>query len=229
MRTYTTCPGCGEMRLHTGRRARTHARCTDPYQADYDLEDDFLAAAEAGRDNVADALAARLDALDAGPPQFRAAAHAYAAWGWPVFPLIPGTKIPAIRHGFKNASTDPARIDEWWQRSPTANVGLPTGIRFDVLDVDFRHGGLGGWLALRDSTAMPDAHGVASTAHNGLHILLPPSGLGNHAHIGGQPGLDYRGAGGYIVAAPSVLADGRRYLWDIAPSPLVTRAPAGRP
>src|SRR5207248_2501158 len=33
-------------------------------------------------------------------------ALAYARRGWPVFPCLPGQKIPATTHGYKNATTD---------------------------------------------------------------------------------------------------------------------------
>jgi hypothetical protein len=38
------------------------------------------------------------------------------------------------------------------------------------------------------------------------------TGLGNGARI--APGIDYRGRGGYVVAAPSIV-DGRRYGWVV--------------
>lgn len=223
MHTYTTCPGCGDILEYRGRRHRTHPGCADPQQWEHDLEDEFLAAAEAGRDDLADQLGGQLDAIDDHPPRLADAAMVYAAWGWPVFPLKPGHKTPYRRsRGYKDATTDPGRIRAWWAAAPDANIGIPTGLAFDVLDVDFRHGALQPWLALRESPAMPDAHGIASTGHNGMHVLLTPAGLGNHAKMGGWPGLDYRGAGGYIVAAPSVLDGGRSYAWDVKPSPAIT-------
>jgi len=35
------------------------------------------------------------------------AALAYARYGWPVLPVIPGEKAPLTRHGYSEASTDP--------------------------------------------------------------------------------------------------------------------------
>ena len=34
----------------------------------------------------------------------------YARRGWPVFPCRDGSKEPATRHGFKDATTDPGTI-----------------------------------------------------------------------------------------------------------------------
>jgi Bifunctional DNA primase/polymerase, N-terminal len=41
-----------------------------------------------------------------------------------------------VSHGVKDATTNRARIMAWWTRHPQANIGLATGHRFDVLDVD---------------------------------------------------------------------------------------------
>jgi Bifunctional DNA primase/polymerase, N-terminal len=65
------------------------------------------------------------------------AARIYARQGIPVFPLAPGTKVPLISaehggRGLHDATTDVSRIDAWWTACPAANIGLRTGIRFDV-------------------------------------------------------------------------------------------------
>jgi hypothetical protein len=54
-------------------------------------------------------------------------------------------KHPLVRHGVKQATTDPEVLGRWWHRWPQANVGLATGIIFDVLDID----GPAGLAALR--------------------------------------------------------------------------------
>lgn len=228
MRLYTTCPGCGDYILALGPQRRpTHALCTPPPDPAAHLEADFLAAAAAGDDDTADRIQASLDRLDqrdTTAPRLREAALAYANWGWPVFPLRPGQKTPYARsHGYRDATTDRDTVRTWWTRAPWANIGLATGNLFDVLDVDFKHGAMACWPDLRDSEAMPAVHGLASTASGGLHVFLMPAGLGNHTNMGSRPGLDYRGRGGYVVAAPSVLADRRRYMWTVPPSPLITR------
>ena len=61
-----------------------------------------------------------------------------------------GSLVP---HGVKDATTNRARVLAWWTHHPQANIGLATGQRFDVLDVD----GPTGARAIRSprSPAMP--------------------------------------------------------------------------
>jgi hypothetical protein len=71
----------------------------------------------------------------------------YARRGWPVFPCGPGTKKPATRHGFHDATPDPEQIRSWWHRVPAANLAIATGRSGpDVLDVD-QHGSAGSGYA----------------------------------------------------------------------------------
>ena len=67
-------------------------------------------------------------------------ALAYARRGWPVFPCLPGQKIPATTHGFRDATTDEQQITAWFTRHPDRNLAIATGAPGpDVLDVD-QHG-----------------------------------------------------------------------------------------
>lgn len=229
MRIYTRCadPGCDDPLLWLSPRATTHAGCTDPHADLLQTERAFLAAAETGDDTRADELLATLDAAEAAasqqPPRLAEAAEWYASWGWRVFPLQPEGKEPLPgSHGFKDATTDRDRIRAWWRTHPRANIGVPTGVCFDALDVDFPRAAPV-WPELRESDAMPTVHGISLTAHGGLHVLLQPTGGGNFADAARArlAGLDYRGRGGYIVVPPSRLADGR-YAWHAKPSPHIT-------
>jgi hypothetical protein len=53
---------------------------------------------------------------------------------------------------------------------------------------------------------------VVATA-KGYHYFVQPTGLGNRAGV--LPGVDFRGAGGFVVAPPSVHPSGTRYRWII--------------
>jgi hypothetical protein len=61
------------------------------------------------------------------------AALAYARRGVPVFPCEPGAKRPLTRNGHWDATTDPRVIERWWKRWPSANVGVPTGKKSDLV------------------------------------------------------------------------------------------------
>jgi Bifunctional DNA primase/polymerase, N-terminal len=106
-----------------------------------------------------------------------------------------------VPHGLKEATTNRARVLAWWTRHPLANIGLATGHRFDVLDVD----GPEGEAAIR---AFAAEHGLQSsgplvrTGGGGWHYYLAPTGLGN-AHPRDLAHVDWRGRGGYVVAPPS--------------------------
>lgn len=74
-------------------------------------------------------------------------ALAYARHGWLVFPCRSGSKEPATRHGFHDATTHDDQIRAWWNRQPTANIGIATGQPGpDVLDID-QHGQAGNGFA----------------------------------------------------------------------------------
>lgn len=151
------------------------------------------------------------------------AALSYAAAGWPVFPCIHGTKRPAVPRGFRAATTNVDVVAAMFTGKRAPNLATPTGILFDVLDLDRKPGGpdathlvdqlrAEGWL---DGLA-----GVATTRNRGLHLYFPASG----SPSGSIPrlGVDFKGAGGYVLLAPSwVPADfptlGGTYQWDHFP------------
>src|SRR6266702_2013921 len=134
-------------------------------------------------------------------------AQAYARHGWPVFPCQPGSKEPATRHGFLDATTDPGQIDWWWRRQPDANLGVATGTPGpDVLDVD-QHGQAGnGFAALNRlirAGLAANSSAVIRTPGGGLHLYF--TGSGQRSGKLPRHHLDFRAHGGYILAPPSVI------------------------
>jgi hypothetical protein len=147
------------------------------------------------------------------PAALAAAALWYASHGIAVFPLQPGGKVPITRNGFKDATTDEAAVRAWWARTPQANIGSPTGIRSDVIDVD----GPKGYASLAGLEAAGFAPNVLAFARTprGLHLHVAVSGGGNTT--GWYPGIDLRGRGGYVVMPPSRADDGRAWRWAAPP------------
>jgi hypothetical protein len=164
------------------------------------------------------------------------AALGYAARGIPVYPVhwprpISGgaslacscprgpacdrpAKHPLLRHGAKDATTDPGRLGRWWRRWPQANVGLATGIVFDALDID----GPAGLAALRQlqQAAGPSRPGpLVATGGGGWHHWFTPTGLGNRPPRG-LAHVDWRGRGGCVLAPPSRHISGRSYRWLVS-------------
>jgi len=119
-----------------------------------------------------------------------------------------------VPHGLREATTNRARILAWWTAHPQANVGLATGHRFDVLDLD----GPAGVAALRQFAAehgitLPERGPVVRSgrAEAGWHYYLAPAGLPRRPRL--LEGVDYQALGGYVVAPPSRHATGHRYTW----------------
>jgi hypothetical protein len=132
-------------------------------------------------------------------------ALAYACCGWPVFPCLPGQKIPATRHGFQDASTDEQQITEWFGRGFTWNLAIATGTPGpDVLDVDQHDSAGNGYSAfatLEHAGLVEGAKAYVRTPAGGMHAYF----AGSDQHNGRLPRhhLDFRSRGGYILAPPS--------------------------
>ncbi len=132
---------------------------------------------------------------------------AYARRGVPVFPCEQGAKTPLTQNAHWDATTDSRVIERWWQRWPSANVGVPTGKKSGVavLDVDVDDGGLESLAKLERAGAPTPKTARARTGGGGIHVFFRyPWGteIRNSAGLLG-PGLDVRCEGGYVVVPPS--------------------------
>lgn len=127
-----------------------------------------------------------------------------AAAGFAVFPLRPGSKKPYSGEGVSVATTDAARIRQWFAERPQMNFGVSTTDRV-VLDVDVKHG-QPGLETLEKLGALPDTLQVV-TPSGGLHIYFDLFHAGQ-SDLG--PGVNVRSFNGYVVGPGSVV-DGRPY------------------
>lgn len=133
-------------------------------------------------------------------------------------------KHPRIKAWTDQASTDPQSIHDWWQKWPSANVGVATGLKSGlvVVDVDPRHGGDDSLLALiQQHGALPETV-EAITGSGGRHLFFQHPGGAPMRNMAGTllgPGLDFRADGGMVVVAPSRHASGTTYCWEASSRP----------
>jgi len=141
-------------------------------------------------------------------------ALAVAAKGKPVFPCA-ADKRPLTTNGFKDATTDAQRINDWWQQHPQANLGMPTGLGSGVvvLDVDMdTEKAVDGEAALAELVSQ---HGplpktlMVKTPRGGRHIYFQhPGGKVPCSTSKVGRGLDVRADGGYVLLPPSQTTKG---------------------
>ncbi|WP_328927661.1 bifunctional DNA primase/polymerase [Streptomyces sp. NBC_00190] len=169
------------------------------------------------------------------------AAFTAAERGWPVFPLRPGTKVPALHGEAKcprtgpctaghakpeqRATTNPQRIRSAWAEAPY-NVGLATGpAGLVVVDLDppkpsdppSTHSGAVILLALSRTVGetIPRSYTVA-TPSGGTHLYFTaPDGppMRSTQDILGRH-IDTRAWGGYVVAPGSTTPAGTYTVTD---------------
>lgn len=153
------------------------------------------------------------------------AAVAYARDGWPVFPLQGKTPLKDS-NGHKDATRNIEKIQLWWQKYPTANIGLATGSisGLIVLDVDPHHGGHASFKELENRYGQLPKTRMSRTGHGGLHRFYQHPNDGkrypNTVELEGLPGVDVRGDGGYVVLPPSKLYGRLSYIWGDTQIPI---------
>lgn len=137
------------------------------------------------------------------------AARQLAADGQPVFPCRTEgdrAKRPFTRNGFKDATVNGDQIKAWWQQHKGAAIGVPTGVLWDVLDVDVKNNEDGRLHLprLRTLGLLNGCKRVVRTPSGGFHLYFTASpGLKNKANR--TLGLDVRSAGGYVLAPTSYI------------------------
>jgi putative DNA primase/helicase len=152
---------------------------------------------------------------------FLDAALALAKLGFAVFPVVPGSKKPLIEEWQHRATTNLLDIIHWWNaQCPNANIGIATGAKsgVTVLDVDEKASKNGGATLLGFIAKFGEFPNtlMQRTPSGGAHYFFKyVPGVANSVEKLGS-GLDIRGEGGYVVAAPSVLTgeESGAYKWE---------------
>lgn len=140
-----------------------------------------------------------------------AAAWAASRLGLRVFPLVPGTGLPALKAWPDYATADEDQIREWWTwEYPGYGVGIACGPESGVwvLDIDVKHG-VSGFSTLFELKRLHQMYGASgftktmtvSTPSGGAHIYFTWSegvanSTGDTNRLG--PGLDVRADHGYV-------------------------------
>jgi hypothetical protein len=178
-------------------------------------------------------------------PDMLTAALEYAQQGWAVLPLHTPTsngcscqrgpsctavgKHPRTRYGLSDATTDQQQIKAWWGTWPEANIGILTGVESGlvVIDVDDHESGKGSRSLAEIEQSLGEPL-VTLTAQTGrgkhLYFAHPDGNVPNSIQKLAQ-GIDVRADGGYVVAPPSLHANGSRYTWLNAEQELAELAP----
>lgn len=169
----------------------------------------------------------------------RSAALEYASRGWRVLPLhsvaggvcscgrpdceSPG-KHPRTRNGSRGASNNPIVVADWWESWPDSNIGIATGKESGIVVVD-----------VDGPTDLEFPESATVKTGRGYQIYYEATGDVSNSAKKLDDNVDVRGEGGYVVAPPSIHANGTQYAWvkqgRIIPAPdfLVSHAQPAEP
>ena len=139
------------------------------------------------------------------------AALKYESMGLSIIPIKAKDKRPLVKwEPYQQKRAEAGQIKQWWQKWPTANIGIVTGklSEIDVIDIDSGKG------FSEITKLLPQGFSTveATTPRGGRHLYVKhKEGQGNAT--GFIKDVDYRGQGGYIVAPPSIGENGKPYAW----------------
>ena len=128
-------------------------------------------------------------------------------------------KHPARKGGHLRASVDAAEVAESWASNPRRGLGVrcgpldgpAAGAALVVLDFDGPEGAA--TLAELEAEHGPLQGLAVSTARGQHRWFISPSSWAVRCAVGHRPGLDIRGAGGFVVAPPTLHRSGAIYRW----------------
>ena len=133
----------------------------------------------------------------------------YADIGIPVYPCVPGKKLPfsrehscsvAHKRGYNDATLDPNIIEAWWREHPNANIGaMPRLGKKCVWDFDWRHGGEALFAKLRDRHGDAIFETPTTVTFDGRHLWfdVPEGWSGTMPQLPQHSGLEILGPKGF--------------------------------
>ena len=155
------------------------------------------------------------------------AALGYAARGWRVLPIKPGTKRPPMQAWQDHATTDPEIITGWWTGLYKGyGVGIATGKESGVWGLDIDE-----WEVLVDlekaNTPLPRTFTVTTGSGGSHYYFAYPTDM-EITNANQLPrGIDVRGEGGQLVAPPTTHPDtGQVYMQEHSSPSTIAQAPA---
>jgi hypothetical protein len=150
------------------------------------------------------------------------AALDYLRRGWSVVPVRAVGKQPLVSWlDYQKKRATPDEVRAWFEKWPSANVGIVTGqiSNLVVLDIDRAHGGEESLAELESRHGPMPATVTALSGGGGRHFYFaaPADPTPLRSRVGIALGIDVRAEGGMIVAPPSHHSSGGRYRWITAP------------
>jgi Bifunctional DNA primase/polymerase, N-terminal len=148
----------------------------------------------------------------------------YVAHGLRIFP-VNAAKKPLTKHGFKDATTDPAVIEGWWTKWPAADPALAVRADMVVVDIDVKHGkhGYDDFKRLAGCDPSDVLTPQSTTPSGGRQLFYRASVNYKNAVAIGGTGIDTRSEGGYVVLPGD--GNGRQWLRELIGAALLP-APA---
>lgn len=146
----------------------------------------------------------------------RESALKLAERGFYVFPVVEGSKLPAIKDWPNAATRDPEQIAKWWE-TRDYNIGISTSrygdhqalVTIDVDNKGDKHGDAAILELELQGLELPVSF-EQSTPSGGRHVIyVADAALKQGVNVLGR-GLDIRSSGGYIVGPGSEIG-GARY------------------
>lgn len=116
-------------------------------------------------------------------------------------------------NGFKDATRDQDQINRWWDTTPNANPGIPTGADNDlyVLDFDCGKGGQDLVARFEEKYGLLPRTRVVRTGSGFHYWFRYPGGLLGNTASKLLEYVDTRGEGGYVLAPGSLHPNGKYY------------------